>query len=365
MSEFFIAVWCVITIFVLSSPSSFSAEPVTADDSTYQVLDKEQLVQKWNEYLKEMGTLEGTHSVDIWRNGVKDEKNSYTSNFFYNFPYTAKEYINSDGQKFASVHARNYIFRVRTDGKQDEKWIVDELAKVSSLDRRATLHYPSMLANPLDTEYGSTERIGLGICNELYVLMIAPCWALPSFATLDEFNIISNEIVKDENNRPLQRLVFNFRTDDSSKYPDLVIDKPFYLEGDFILETKYRLIKKGTFKFGAEGQKYETTTIDCTYDENILSVPILVTYKEVSDMNDGSVFKAIHSYENIKSCTSGASRFTLSHYGLPEPDFGESRHNRIRYAIMSLGVLLIMIGLWRMYKKRLSRKLEFYPQILK
>ena len=44
--------------------------------------------------------------------------------------------------------------------------------------------------------------------------------------------------------------------------------------------------------------------------------------------------------------------FTLSHYGLPEPDFGDHRPNRMRYIIMAVGLLMIGIGAWRMIQKR-------------
>ncbi|MDO4588089.1 MAG: hypothetical protein Q4C95_12475 [Planctomycetia bacterium] len=46
------------------------------------------------------------------------------------------------------------------------------------------------------------------------------------------------------------------------------------------------------------------------------------------------------------------SEFYLSHYGLPEPDFGESRPDIIRYVIIAIGLLLISLGIWRIYQKR-------------
>jgi hypothetical protein len=45
--------------------------------------------------------------------------------------------------------------------------------------------------------------------------------------------------------------------------------------------------------------------------------------------------------------------FSLSHYGLPEPDFDNSqRINRVRYIFIGLGAIMIIIALWRMVQKR-------------
>ncbi len=52
----------------------------------------------------------------------------------------------------------------------------------------------------------------------------------------------------------------------------------------------------------------------------------------------------------------GTTTFTLSHFGLPEPDFGERRVSRFRYILMAVGGLLIVIALWKMYNKRKVQK---------
>ena|GEM_PF-5093542 len=44
--------------------------------------------------------------------------------------------------------------------------------------------------------------------------------------------------------------------------------------------------------------------------------------------------------------------FTLSHYGFPEPNFGDRRPSPVRYTLMVIGMLMIAYALWRMYKKR-------------
>jgi hypothetical protein len=58
-------------------------------------------------------------------------------------------------------------------------------------------------------------------------------------------------------------------------------------------------------------------------------------------------FTSSHKFDKL--------HFTLSHYGLPEPDFGERRTNRVRYIIMGLGLLMMIIGAWRMIRERRKR----------
>lgn len=43
----------------------------------------------------------------------------------------------------------------------------------------------------------------------------------------------------------------------------------------------------------------------------------------------------------------------LSHYGLPEPDF-TFQINRIRLALVVIGALMVGLGGWRIYRKRVT-----------
>jgi hypothetical protein len=337
---------------VMSVFTAHSSERTMAGDGVFQVLDKEQLIHKWNDFLQEMGTMEGTLSCAYWRNGIKDEKDSYSMNFFYNFPYIAKEGISNDGIMSAGVRAGNYVFLVKSENKQNLNWVVDKLDKATQTGFDTPLSYPDISVAAPESGSGNINGICAGICNSLCVLMIEQNLFLPSLMNQEEFSITGNEIVNVEGSKQFQRLRFKFYTDNSSKYPNFVFDNlPFSIEGDLMLETEYRLIGKGTIVIVC-GTEKETVVIDCVYDKNTLPVPMLVTYTAVRELPNGSTFREVHSFEKLKKCTADTSRFTLSHYGLPEPDFGESRANRIRYVIMSLGVLLIVIGLWRMYKKR-------------
>lgn len=65
-------------------------------------------------------------------------------------------------------------------------------------------------------------------------------------------------------------------------------------------------------------------------------------------------------YENIGSTTVTyaqrdlkKSEFYLSHYGLPEPDF-TFQINRIRLALVVIGALMVGLGGWRIYRKRVT-----------
>ena len=96
--------------------------------------------------------------------------------------------------------------------------------------------------------------------------------------------------------------------------------------------------------------------VDVTYDflkrdDNVYYVS-KTTANYVIDGNDLPV-KTVERTFSVKHLPNlDNSRFTLSHYGLPEPDFGEARPNRIRYIMMVFGGFLVAIAVWQMVQKR-------------
>ena len=46
------------------------------------------------------------------------------------------------------------------------------------------------------------------------------------------------------------------------------------------------------------------------------------------------------------------SEFTLSHYGFPEPEFGEPKMGWFRIFLMTIGGLMVVYALWRLYRNR-------------
>ena len=90
-------------------------------------------------------------------------------------------------------------------------------------------------------------------------------------------------------------------------------------------------------------------------NENGIAVPQTIIATIQVDNNEpwkSEVYAFRWSFEN----TLTDKEFTLSHYSLPEPDFGERRTSRFRYALMIIGSLMVIFALWRMYCERKEQK---------
>ncbi|MDR1491692.1 MAG: hypothetical protein LBT05_03065 [Planctomycetaceae bacterium] len=116
------------------------------------------------------------------------------------------------------------------------------------------------------------------------------------------------------------------------------------MEGEIILSTKFHLIAKANLTC-FYGQSKKTISIDCKYNIDNESFPFPASYTSTQTLFDGSSSIMKFSFKNLNSTDpKNMERFTLSHYGLPEPDFGERRTNRVRYIIIGIGILMMAVG---------------------
>lgn len=91
-------------------------------------------------------------------------------------------------------------------------------------------------------------------------------------------------------------------------------------------------------------------SMQCEYDiEN--EIPTLASRKVKTTYGDGTFTEDETKYSFSKK-TTDPTRFTLSHYGLPEPDFGTTGINWIRWIFLGVGLFAIGWGVWRLSRKR-------------
>jgi hypothetical protein len=98
--------------------------------------------------------------------------------------------------------------------------------------------------------------------------------------------------------------------------------------------------------------------IDITYLDDKSEIPSIRQVVFLL-LNDGKTsISWISKFEKINSNPNklSSSVFTFSHYGLPEPDFGERRPNRIRYILIGLALLLMTIGIYRLIQNRREKR---------
>ncbi|MDR1924793.1 MAG: hypothetical protein LBQ66_10505, partial [Planctomycetaceae bacterium] len=70
-------------------------------------------------------------------------------------------------------------------------------------------------------------------------------------------------------------------------------------------------------------------------------------------------FESKSTFNLCETTPEDLQRFTLSHYGIPEPDSGTPRSNKhVRYLLGVLGLFMITITIWKLCKRSRRKKNE-------
>jgi hypothetical protein len=247
-------------------------------------------------------------------------------------------------------------------------WTINKLDFGKSDKKLHTWNFPVYLANPPSFQ---EDPAGYTIFNTLGVGLFGidssanlPYLILSEWSTIKEMKEVDHDGIKQ------LQLSFEFVMPD---FPEAVKKmsefekqssswKYYTVIGKVTLITNYFLISEAKFHW-----EYISFTRDddvkITYDTEIYRTPLPKSYYVFSEHNDyknGTWIKntseQILEFDLRETNPKNVKRFTLSAYGLPEPDFDNSRRtNRVRYILMGLGAILILIALWRIIQKRRGR----------
>ncbi|MBQ6158490.1 MAG: hypothetical protein IJJ20_05700 [Thermoguttaceae bacterium] len=100
-------------------------------------------------------------------------------------------------------------------------------------------------------------------------------------------------------------------------------------------------------------------TLENEYSEGVN--PALVKHTETSYNGETPGTKRTVSIETGKLPRLPLKRFTLSRYGLPEPDYGYPSAKGVRIVLITFGGVLILIALFSIFRKRRSEVKEETP----
>jgi hypothetical protein len=134
--------------------------------------------------------------------------------------------------------------------------------------------------------------------------------------------------------------------------------KRYTLTGKMILITDYFLVSEAKLHL-AYLSFTRDDNIKITYDTETYKTPLPKSYYVFTEYNDykngirtQNTSEQIQNFNLHETKPKDIKRFTLSAYGLPEPDFDNSRRtNRVRYILIGLGAIMISIALWQMIQK--------------
>ncbi|MDO4586239.1 MAG: hypothetical protein Q4C95_02975 [Planctomycetia bacterium] len=305
----------------------------------------------WKDYLLELNEgVEGRIQIQTFQDAQLE--NQYTCYLIREKKRCLEEIENPQEQsRIVNSFADGYVFKIHQQNNNPH-WTIDFLEKISA----GTIGYIKNYSFPTGKETNYNEL-------KDYVLRyyLLKCFALqantflPTMLNLPEFVIESvDKVQQDDNYYYLVKFSFEPANDDSSqessdlgelpkglsKYPLILVRS-----GSLLLTTDYLLIKEADVNMiGGENRK-----IKCDYKRNN-GFPLISEYSVKSYNNP--IFEEKYHFDLHMRKNDCPSRFTLSHYGLPEPDFGENRVNRLRYVIMIAGLILIGFGVRRIYQKR-------------
>jgi hypothetical protein len=293
----------------------------------------------WSNYLRQSNTIEIECSTKTINNSHVEYSDA--AKLVYQQPCSIREIYLSDGSKSVSGCNEKYSFSLKKNKDADD-WVINNLAP-NALSRQQLLAFPDF------TDSSQIDSTNAFIVPALARgLMVTFVDFLPIIAQKPHFNIDSVEkIVEDD--QELIHLTYTYKSPDAMRN-QLVKGGEVWL-----MPNSYWLIKKAK-SFGIEPGKKErpVLTIINEYDKNSDNIPIIKKHTftlnsaEYNNVVTEMEFSFVPSASKIPF-----SRFTLSHYGLPEPDFDNSRRtNYVRYILMGLGGIMIIVALWRMIQKR-------------
>lgn len=314
---------------------------IYAEDSNKDITH--QILESWSDYLCSWNNTAVEYD-EIMTDSGKEFSNVHYE-IIYCHPniiqktYPRKEVRESPYQEtqYETVTVVNprYTFRLRKR-PEETVWVIDSLKQNEvTQNREDTIHFPVNSKNISELEWiiGKTFVRGL---------MIPPTDWIPDVFTQNEFKII--DVQKTENAR--ESLV-NIQYD----YQPKVKRKNNFLRGGnlSLMSENSWLIKNGIVILEDSNESTEIT-IQCEYDFSTENMPHLLYHKVHFVKNNQTIERYYSNYQKVVDVD--RNTFYLTGYQFPEPDFGENRANRLRYVIMIAGLLLIGLGIWRIYQKR-------------
>jgi hypothetical protein len=294
----------------------------------------------WKKYLHTLKQIQCDVTIENYKGNVLE--NSNTSHFDCDYP----QFVTTNKAN-TSIRCYNeqYFFSLKRD-KSNENWIVeqtDTTSVSSTLDDWNFLPTNVNISNAMNGPNLIASITTIGI-------RLHPLW-LPSLCNDPTFEI--QDIISGKEDNGLKTTTIKFNINEGK-----TIDNMGHNGEVTLLNDHYYLIKNAKFSYIFDSRKkiFGTAEITNEYDfDTSFHVPVIV--KQTTIFREGiDIYKKVMIFNNYEPATEkNQKRFTLSHYGLPEPGFGEHRTNRIRYLIIGIGILMMAIGAYRMIQKRRKR----------
>ncbi|MDR2705760.1 MAG: hypothetical protein LBC02_08280 [Planctomycetaceae bacterium] len=344
----------LFNVVTLCAIALFQNAFLLSDDEDIRELFLKEAPVKWQKYLDYCIRLEG--EVIFRQYNPKDDITGEQLMTINNvFPQNTVEVsTNEDNdknkRKIKKVKGYNSKYSFELEESESKAWKITSLTKIdaglSVKDALELMRYTM----PFKEEQSVKER-GLSFFKSKLVpgVELTPLESLPLIVSLPEFNIKSISTVN-VNKKKYVEIIYEFEPP-SGKYP-IVIGS-----GKFLLLPDTWLIKSGEFfRTGTSNSVIYYINNEYSFDNPSMPIVTKRVKKSFTKSPTGNNSPRTHEeavYNLHETKNKNTKRFTLSYYGLPEPDFDERKPiNRMRYVFVGLGLLFIGWGLWRVIQKR-------------
>ena len=293
---------------------------------------KEEAPPAWARYLESLKEVDVSYYYETRENNAEPEI-SPVYNVYNRYPSSLNKY-ERNGKYLVSGLNKRYDFLVSSaDGNVWE--LVD--AKDQS-QKHVPLDFPQIGVprSELCVANWNTSQLAAALKLNLRV------W-FPSYFREAEFTVLEAEEVTEEGKR-LVRVKFQYEPE--------VFDNEYPLRSGevFLLPDSSWVIKRADFiLLDLDGETPFHYHVDIDYGDSsdVFPRPLSFTLK----IDEGQFCeKKFYTWKDLSKISS--KEFTLSYYGIKEPDFGDGHLSRLSYIVIFIGFVLFAVSLFKAYRKR-------------
>jgi hypothetical protein len=332
----------LVVMFLLTIFGGISSKSnIVANEKDFGQI-KNEIVQQWRVYLKNIPSYESVCHKRILGQVKEDIRFESVYRFKYGiYPNFSFEQKQEGLLKNITSTNKRYSFRLHKEN--DEDWVVAEL------DNNDVFDY-----NDISNLIDNTKGADFVVKNSSLLGSLAPSlilfrtW-LPDVFLSQDFQIEAINNIIDDGDEILE-VVYKYEPSTEHGYRN-IRSGTLYL-----FKNHYYLIKKANFDYfdtSFTPRDRANLVNEFSFENHLFPILRKQTIKAPKGI-DGAWILTLEINEIIFN-TFPQSEFTLSHYALPEPDFGERRTNRIRYIIIGIGILMMAIGAYRIIQRRRER----------
>lgn len=314
--------------------------------------DNQEVIQKiskaWEEYALFLMHCGGNYSHHIKRydcNGIITEEEINESEVICDYPCFVHAFRVDQNEWSISGFNKDYVFEI-TERKKDT-YSVYSVNQWDKVPERFSWHYRDWeeggyhLYNRVDSFISDTSA------SSLYIAGIP----LPALFVLPEFEVTEMDSVQESGVDKI-KISFTFSPETYSPIEPVRKGTVVLLPDFFWLPERMELYL--TDKDQHDLGKATIVRVRSFEYQNDFAMPLLKKeFQETSEA--GKLFwDSVTDYDlkYVKHGKYPKKRFTLSYYGLPEPDFGEKDYAPFRIFLFVSGLAFISVGFYQMRRKR-------------